>query len=158
MTVPDEVPASVLPLLNAAREYECPLTVWVPAAQFAAAAWVAVQVGATPPLEAEHVHETEFPAEGNAGEAGEAVPTEQNASLPNEAAENPYDLFALPQAPLTGDGGAEEFTPSFRAPVNVAFVGDMSRISPAAAPVRVPAGVGKFPETAAFPDVGIPPT
>lgn len=82
-----EVPASVLPLLNAAREYECPLTVCVETAQFAAAARVAVHVGAFPPFSAEHVHVTEPPAAGNPGETGEAAPAEQNVSEPKDAAE-----------------------------------------------------------------------
>jgi len=83
-----EVPASVLPLLKAERGYECPFTVCVETEQFAAAARVAVQVGATPPLEAEQVQFTEPPAPGNAGDVGEAVPAEQNVSAPNDAAEN----------------------------------------------------------------------
>lgn len=43
----------------------------------------------------------ELPAAGNAGDAGEAVPAEQNVSAPYEVTPEPYVVFAVPQTPFT---------------------------------------------------------
>lgn len=76
------------PLLKAAREYEWAFTVCVEAEQFAHAAWVATQDADDPPFCHGQVQETEFPAEGNVGEAGaDTAPDGQNASEPKEDTE-----------------------------------------------------------------------
>lgn len=70
------MPASVLPLLKAEREYECPFTVCTEAEHLTMPA--AEQLAGEPPFWPGHVHETEFPAaERPATRGSESLPKDR---------------------------------------------------------------------------------